>query len=150
MWPGGPDRDFYDNSQVKANRLRCIMQNKADRQSYFVVMSTAMAITCDIFATVLDPDPNDVRLDGIWGQHEFPQLQQYGNDGIVYNIEAMNSDATQVAKFWTRAILDQRDANGTVESNDWLAERGADDECGIVDDATAAAFDEGGEYPVDW
>lgn len=44
-------------------------------------MSEAYAALCDVTATLLTIDPKNVDLSGIWGQTEFPRLQQTGNPG---------------------------------------------------------------------
>ncbi|RYP05530.1 hypothetical protein DL765_009819 [Monosporascus sp. GIB2] len=138
---------LYDKRQIKSNPLRCIMQKKEDRNVYFQNMSTAMATMCDVFATVMDKsvdsskDPNGIRMDGIWGQHEFPTLQKSGNEGKVNQIEATNRDGTIVFTFWTRGSSRLGRGLGRWEKRDT---------CGIDNDQTAADFDEGGDYPVDW
>lgn len=95
---------------------------------------------CDIFATVMSPNVNDVRIDGIWGQVEFPTLQRSDNDGTVHQIEVSSPDGQTVKPFWTRGstrkIKRQDPATSTVS-------------CGTGDD-TAGIFDEGGDLDVDW
>jgi hypothetical protein len=115
------------------------MQDKGKRQTYFENMSESMATFCDIFATVMDKDINNVRMDGIWGTVEFETLQKYGNDGVVFQIDAISPDGSDTRVYWTRDIV------GKVKRQDTgsLAPCGADDD-------TAAIFDEGGELEVIW
>jgi hypothetical protein len=115
------------------------MQDPAKRNIYFRNMSEAMATFCDVFAQVMDKDYPDVRLDGIWGQVELPTLQKLGNDGVVFQIDAISQDGKQVRPYWVRGGIrkTKRQDTGQVPP------------CGAGDD-TPAIFDEGGALPVDW
>lgn len=116
------------------------MQDQAKRKTYFQNMSEAMATMCDVFATVMSPNPKDVIMDGIWGQVEFPTLMRSDNDGTVHQIEAMSTDGETVAPFWTRGSTRKIKRQGPAASPV---------SCG-TDDDTAAIFDAGGELEVDW
>lgn len=48
-------------------------------------MSRAMAMLCDVFATVMTKDVNDIDQTGIWGQVEQPTLKLTGNIGGQVN-----------------------------------------------------------------
>ena len=99
LWPSS----WYDKTQVKTNPLRCIMQDQAQRTFYFGGMSAKFAQSCDIFATVLDPNPSSVLLTGIWGTIEYPALRQANNyGGKVDVIEAISPDGSQIEQFWSR------------------------------------------------
>lgn len=131
--------------------MRCIMQSKDLRGQYFRSMSKSMAIMCDVFATVMDPNPGSPRTDGIWGDTEYPQLTgNIDNEGKVNQIEGVSPDGNTVEKVWARPSggkrsVWERDVGGADESE--ILEKRAD--CG-VDDSTAADFDEGGDYEVLW
>jgi hypothetical protein len=148
------------------------MQDKAKRKTYFRNMSRAMATMCDIFATVMSPKVKDVRMDGIWGQVEFPTLERSDNDGVVRQVEAISPNGKTVAPFWTRgSTLMRSDNDGAVHQVEAILTDGKTVEpfwtrgstreikrrglaaplasCG-TDDATAGTFDEGGDLEVDW
>ena|ERR1700734_215219 len=116
------------------------MQDKEKRKTYFENMSEAMATMCDIFATVMDPNVKKPLLSGIWGTVEFPTLKNSGNDGTVHQIEAVSPDGKTVAPVWTRGSTRKIKRQGTAASPA---------SCG-TDDDTAAAFDAGGKFEVDW
>ncbi|KAI1075724.1 hypothetical protein F5B20DRAFT_594864 [Whalleya microplaca] len=141
MW----DKSQYDKRQVTTNKMRCIMQDKTKRQTYFEHMSESMAIMCDVFATVMDPDPHHVRMDGIWGRVEFPTLKKTGNQGTVNQIEATNADGTQLVNVWSRPHKRSPDMS---EPNDTNVNTRAT--CGIDGNDPSGDFDVGGDYPVDW
>lgn len=67
------------------NPLRCFFDTQkngeADRTTYFSHMSEAMAISCDIFATVMTNFTNNIPQNGIWGTVEQLALKQTGNPG---------------------------------------------------------------------
>lgn len=86
-------------------------------------------------------------MNGIWGKVEFPTLQRSDNDGKVLQVEAMSPDGKEVEKFWTRG----KDRMVKAKRQDYtpVTHVARDDTCG-ADDDTAAAFDVGGEFPVDW
>jgi hypothetical protein len=83
MWPC----NLYNGDTSDDNHpLRCIFDranrgDTADRTTYFEHMSEAMAISCDVFATVMTRDTDSIPKDGIWGRIEEPALQQTGNPG---------------------------------------------------------------------
>lgn len=126
--------------------MRCIMQRPDERRQYFETMSRSMAIMCDVFATVMDPNPGSPRLDGIWGTIEYPQLTgNLDNQGKVYQIEGVSPDGSTVEKVWARPSGEKRDVARTDVTK--TLEKRVD--CGASDDA-AADFDEGGDYEVLW
>jgi hypothetical protein len=135
-------------------------------------MSQAMAEMCSVYAVVMDPDINNVRQDGIWGQVEFPTLQGWNNQGRVDLIEAMNPDGTEFVRIWSRypeADGEEGGEEGEPEKEDVVEQHGDEPEkedvieppmfvrrnetaaaCGSTDDDTLAAFDEGGVFEVLW
>ncbi|KAM7183847.1 hypothetical protein V8F33_013343 [Rhypophila sp. PSN 637] len=142
---------LYNNRIVTSNPLRCIMQNKPLRRQYFAAMSESMAIMCDVFATVMDPNPVSPREDGIWGQTEFPTLKQSGNEGCVNSVAGTNPDGTEVHTIWTRPGIGCASAKKKMARRDALTVLQArQDSCGIENDDVAAQFDEGGEFEVEW
>jgi hypothetical protein len=82
MWPC----NLYDGDTGGINNpLRCIFSDDNLRKTYFENISRAMAQLCDVLATVMTADPNNIPLTGIWGRVEFPALQQTGNSGGQVN-----------------------------------------------------------------
>lgn len=74
--------DLYNgNTADDQNPLRCIFSDDKNRVTYFEKMSEAMAISCDVAATVMTKDVNNIPQDGIWGRIEFPALKRTGNPG---------------------------------------------------------------------
>lgn len=59
---------------------------------------------CDVFATVMDPNPASPREDGIWGQVEFPTLKETGNEGCVTTVAGTSPDGKNVVDIWHRNI----------------------------------------------
>lgn len=150
MWPDS----WFNKKQVKSNRLRCIMQNKKNRKKYFQGMSGAMATQCDISATVMDPTPASPRMDGIFGEIEFPTLEEGNNKilhptygGKVNTIESINPQLTNVVTFWKRPGTMKRIFGGFFPNTTSLPE--TDDPCGTTIE-NFESFDEGGAYAVDW
>ncbi|KAM7187325.1 hypothetical protein V8F33_011315 [Rhypophila sp. PSN 637] len=165
---------LYRNAIVANNPLRCIMQDEITRRQYFAAMSESMAIMCDVFATVMDPNPSSPRLDGIWGQVEFPTLQRSGNEGCVTSIAGVSPDGQDVQDIWSRPgmscelassmprataapevtpLSGKRDirlrmARGVIPDVPVVEAR--QERCGAESDDVAAQFDEGGEFAVDW
>jgi hypothetical protein len=72
------------------------MGNARDRQEYFDNMSKAMAETCDVFATVMTTDVENLPQAGIWGRIQFPQLKAGSSDGKVGSLDLINEDGTQI------------------------------------------------------
>src|ERR1700760_4113969 len=125
------------------------MQNPTDRNTYFSSMSQAMAEMCDIFATVMTKDLNDVPTDGIWSRVEFPTLQRSDNQGKVYTIDICNPDASQVKNYWSRLssrFLVRRNPQ-SVYLPDLVDESGGG--CG-AENGAEADFDQGTEFEVIW
>jgi hypothetical protein len=77
MWPC----HYYDGEDNTKNPLRCIFKHDKDRTTYFENMSRAMALSCDVSATVMTNDPANIPQDGIWGRIEQPTLKKTGNPG---------------------------------------------------------------------
>jgi hypothetical protein len=83
MWPC----DLYNgDTEDQNNPLRCIFDKAnngdiSDRTEYFEHMSEAMAISCDVFATVMTNFTDNIPQDGIWGRIEQQALQREGNPG---------------------------------------------------------------------
>ncbi|KAH8667475.1 hypothetical protein BGZ60DRAFT_431709 [Tricladium varicosporioides] len=102
IWEIWPSSWYNNNVKDTKNPLRCIIQDKAKRGTYFTNMSTAMAQMCDIFATVMTKDINNVPQDGIWAKAEFPTLQASGNQGKVLQIEMITQDGKQTKHLWVR------------------------------------------------
>ncbi|KAM7190047.1 hypothetical protein V8F20_009880 [Naviculisporaceae sp. PSN 640] len=175
MWA----RPLYRNAIVSNNPLRCIMQDKTLRRQYFAAMSESMAIMCDVFATVMDPNPSSPREDGIWGQVELPTLQRSGNEGCVTSIAGTSPDGKEVHNLWSRPGMSCAGVETTLpettqatvaipppattalsESSRKLRMRMArgvmdvvqarQEDCGIESDDVAAQFDVGGEFEVEW
>jgi len=93
MWPC----DYYNGDlEDENNRLRCIFKDKDTRTEYFEHMSEAMAISCDIFATVMTNFTDNIPQDGIWGRVEQPALQRTGNPGgQIDTVSALCRDSLQ-------------------------------------------------------
>ncbi len=76
MWPC----EYYNGDvEDEDNPLRCIFQKALDgdaseRTLYFENMSRAMALDCDLSATVMTKDVDNIPMNGIWGRIEFPTL----------------------------------------------------------------------------
>ncbi|KAM7214775.1 hypothetical protein V8F06_009847 [Rhypophila decipiens] len=138
-------------------------------------MTAKKAIMCDVFATVMDPNPSSPRLDGIWGQVEFPTLQRSGNEGCVTSIVGTSPDGQDVQDIWSRPgmscelatplpstmpevtpLPEKRDVRlrmvrGIIPDVPVVEARQEDpDSCGAESDDVAAEFDEGGAFEVDW
>lgn len=162
MWP----EHLYHKNVRKDNPLRCIMTDPNKRAKYFAHMSIAMAVQCHDHATVLDPTPDDVEMQGIFGKKELPTLKSNENilkhpihGGLVNKVEAVKPDGSDAQVLWKRNSDSKRDVVDPMpEDFADLCERGLQnpicghtkDKCGISDDDTAAAFDVGGEFPVEW
>jgi hypothetical protein len=52
-----------------------------DLWAYWNIMSEAMATLCNVKATVMTTDINNIDESGIWGQTEKKTLQRTGNTG---------------------------------------------------------------------
>lgn len=106
MWPEG----LYVKRQIISNPMRCIMQNKDEQQTYFKHMSEAMAVQCDLQATVLTKDISDIPTNGIWHNVEFPALKQSNNrvayspyGGLVNKVEIFSEIQQKAEALWTRS-----------------------------------------------
>ncbi|KAI0449558.1 hypothetical protein F5B21DRAFT_44714 [Xylaria acuta] len=138
MW----DPSLYnDDVNDLNNPLRDIMGDDQLRFDYFSNMSRAMANMCDFKAAVMDKNYPDVRLDGIWGQVEFVQLQRDDGKGKVNLVTAISLDGTQETTVWTRP--------GTRKRSGSVSHTPRQGTCGTNGDVSAR-FDEGGRSPVDW
>lgn len=74
MWPGWC---YDDNTEDVDNPLRCIFLDNDNRPTYFSAMSQAMATLCPgPNAYVMDINPEEVYLCGIFGQTEWPTLKE--------------------------------------------------------------------------
>jgi hypothetical protein len=123
------------------------MQKPADRNTYFSSMSQAMAEMCDVFATVMTKDLNNVPTDGIWFNVAFPTLQRFDNQGKVNFIDVCNPDTTQVQKYWLRTSSRlHRRRDNQLKSIDAIERR---DSCGAADGAEGD-IDEGTDFEVIW
>ena len=161
MW----DQTHYDDDvNDTKNRYRCVMNNQADRNTYFRRISDAMALKCGVFATVMSAQPKDqIPEDGIWYQTEYPRLKQTTTqrrtdapwvgdnykkqvDRIEY-IRGPNGD--DVSTYWSRGMPNPprsvADANMTAAAS--LVRR--DPACGAPP-GRAGVFDIGGALPVNW
>lgn len=100
MWPC----DYYNGDlEDENNRLRCIFKDKDTRTEYFEHMSEAMAISCDIFATVMTNFTDNIPQDGIWGRVEQPALQRTGNPGgQIDTIVAVDLKGDNLVTVWER------------------------------------------------
>lgn len=105
---------------------------------------------CDVFATVMDPNPSSPREDGIWGQTEFPTLKRSGKEGCVNTVAGTSPDGQEVVDVWTRPNLSCSSARKARDVLDGLLLEARQDSCGIGSDDVVAEFDEGGEFEVEW
>lgn len=127
------------------------MQNKENRRLYFSSISRTMAHVCDIFATVMTEDINEIPTAGIWSKVEFPTLKQSSNHlgGKVNKIDVINRDVSKIKTLWLRpgSSNDASAADLAADSAFPLEERG---QCGVKGGFIPGTYDIGGEFPVDW
>lgn len=146
MWA----REQYILDDVESNPLRCIANDETQRRQYFSEMSRAMATMCEgPQACVMDRDIENVYMDSIWGQVEFPRLTQTTNpvNKLVDRVLATNDLGDKDKVFWKRqgTVASQR-----IEKNITATARvGQQAQCGIPVEI-AVEIDEGGKWPVDW
>ena len=107
-----------------------------------------MRCSGDVFATVMDPDPYNVNVSGIWGHIEYPQLVTGSKYGVVDGIAAISSPkgATINSDYWRRPITKREPGNVTE------VEIGKRNSCVSKDTQNdlAGVFDANGALPVFW
>ena len=81
IWPC----NLYRGTNTTDNPLRCIFKNESQRTIYFENMSRAMAMLCDVLATVMTKDVDHLPKGGIWGRVEDETLKMGDNPGGVVN-----------------------------------------------------------------
>lgn len=52
------------------------MSDDTQRETYFENMSRAYAQICELFATLITPDVNNIPTTGIWARIEQPELER--------------------------------------------------------------------------
>jgi hypothetical protein len=113
---------------VDDNPLRCIIQSKDDRTTYFQTMSQAFAEACTVFATVMTDDLKQFPPEGIWKDVEYPALQRGSIYGKVNSIDAIEADGKKIkSPYWVRNGVRQRDELREEEEGGYESE-GEDEE----------------------
>jgi len=110
---------LYNRDDHPENPLRCIFKDYGLIYTYFERMSGAMARLCDGLAIVMTQDPNNIPLDGIWGQIELPALKLDGNiGGQVYKILAVDPSGGGAVEVWRRPKTKTKSPRSTSPENE--------------------------------
>ncbi|KAI9770479.1 MAG: hypothetical protein M1839_003194 [Geoglossum umbratile] len=101
IWPC----NLYRGDNATTNPLRCIFDNEALRTLYFENMSRAMAMLCDVSATVMTKDVNHIPKGGIWGRVEDSTLKREDTPGgRVDEIIAIGPREGSLKRIWSRPL----------------------------------------------